>query len=145
MVIKIDLVKVVNAPVQSVYKYFSNVEELPRRHPNHVKNIKIVSREETGLVFEQESSLIGKKLRSTNKVVLYPDQNRIETEVIEGDGKGSKTTTTIFSGADDITQIKVEGDLHLGRLERLASRAVKSTAEKLLNEDVKIIESGLSE
>jgi uncharacterized membrane protein len=144
MVIKIDLAKVVNAPIQSAYKYFSNVEELPRRHPNHVKNIKIVSREDTGLVFEQESSLIGKKIRSTNKVVLYPDQNRIETEVIEGDGKGSKTTT-IFSGANDTTQIKVEGDLHLGRLERLFSKAVKSTAEKLLNEDVKIIESGLSE
>ncbi len=144
MVIKIDLVKVVNAPVQSVYKYFSNVEELPRRHPNHVKNIKIVSREETGLVFEQESSLIGKKIRSTNKVVLYPDQNRIETEVIDGDGKGSKTTTR-FSGANDTTQIKVEGDLHLGRLERLFSKSVKSTAEKLLNEDVKIIESGLNQ
>jgi hypothetical protein len=89
---------------------------LPRRHPNHVKNIKIVRREETGLVFEQESSLIGKKIRSTNKVVLYPDQNRIETEVIEGDGKGSKTTT-LFSGTNDTTQIKVEGDLHLGRLD----------------------------
>jgi len=143
MVIKIDLAKVVNAPIQSVYKYFSNVEELPIRHPNHVKNIKIVSREETGLVFEQESSLIGKKIRSTNKVVLHPDQNRIETEVIGGDGKGSKTTTR-FSGDNDTTQIKVEGDLHLGRLERLFSKAVKSTAEKLLNEDVKIIESGLS-
>ena len=143
MVIKIDLAKVVNAPIQSVYKYFSNVEELPIRHPNHVKNIKIVSREETGLVFEQESSLIGKKIRSTNKVVLHPDQNRIETEVIGGDGKGSKTTTR-FSGDNDTTQIKVEGDLYLGRLERLFSKAVKSTAEKLLNEDVKIIESGLS-
>jgi len=143
MVIKIDLAKVVNAPIQSVYKHFSNVEELPIRHPNHVKNIKIVSREETGLVFEQESSLIGKKIRSTNKVVLNPDQNRIETEVIGGDGKGSKTTTT-FSGDNDTTQIRVEGDLHLGRLERLFSKAVKSTAEKLLNEDVKIIESGLS-
>ena len=143
MVIKIHLAKVVNAPILSVYNYFSNVEELPMRHPNHVKNIKIVSREETGLVFEQESSLIGKKIRSTNKVVLHPDQNRIETEVIEGDGKGSKTTT-LFSGSNDTTQIKVEGDLHLGRLERLFSKAVKSTAEKLLNEDVKIIESGLS-
>ncbi|MGC2571263.1 MAG: hypothetical protein WA364_07095 [Candidatus Nitrosopolaris sp.] len=142
MVIKIDLAKVVNAPILSVYNYFSNVEELPMRHPNHVKNIKIV-REETGLVFEQESSLIGKKIRSTNKVVLYPDQNRIETEVIEGDGKGSKTTT-LFSGSNDTTQIKVEGDLHLGRLERLFSKAVKSTAEKLLNEDVELIESGLS-
>jgi carbon monoxide dehydrogenase subunit G len=144
MVIKIDLTKVANAPIQSVYKYFSNVEELPRRHPNQVKNIKIVSREETGIVFEQESSLIGKKIRSTNKIVLYPDQNKIETEVIDGDGKGSKTTT-IFSPANDTTQIKVEGDLHLGRLERLFSKAVKSTAEKLLNEDVKIIDSGLSE
>jgi len=143
MVIKIDLAKVVNAPILSVYNYFSNVEELPMRHPNHVKNIKIVSREETGLVFEQESSLIGKKIRSTNKVVLHPDQNRIETEVIGGDGKGSKTTTR-FSGDNDTTQIKVEGDLHLGRLERLFSKAVKSTAEKLLNEDVELIESGLS-
>jgi hypothetical protein len=69
---------------------------------------------------------------------LYPDQNKIETEVIEGDGKGSKTT--IFSGSDDTTQIKVEGDLHLGLLERLLSKAVRSAAEKLLNEDVKIIE-----
>jgi carbon monoxide dehydrogenase subunit G len=144
MVIKIDLTKIASAPVQSVYKYFSNVEELPRRHPNQVKNIKIVSREETGIVFEQESSLIGKKIRSTNKIVLYPDQNKIETEVIDGDGKGSKTTT-IFSPTNDTTQIKIEGDLHLGRLERLFSKAVKSTAEKLLNEDVKIIENGLSE
>lgn len=85
MVIKIDLAKVVNAPILSVYNYFSNVEELPMRHPNHVKNIKIVSREETGLVFEQESSLIGKKIRSTNKVVLYPDQNRIELSFLDND------------------------------------------------------------
>jgi len=82
--------------------------------------------------------ILSKKIRSTNKVVLYPDQNRIETEVIEGDGKGSKTTT-IFSGSNTHTEIKVEGDLHLGRLERLFSKA-----EKLLNEDVEIIESGLS-
>jgi hypothetical protein len=47
----------------------------------------------------------GKKIGSTNKVVSYPDQNRIETEVIEGDGKGSKSTT-IFSGAN-ATQNKV--------------------------------------
>jgi hypothetical protein len=39
----------------------------------------------------------------------------------------------------------VEGDLHLGLLERLLSKAVRSAAEMLLNEDVKIIESGLSE
>jgi uncharacterized membrane protein len=77
MVIKIDLAKVVNAPIQTVYKYFSNFEELPRRHSNYVKNIKIVSREDTGLVFEQESSLIRMKITSTNKVVLYPDQNKI--------------------------------------------------------------------
>ncbi|MGA9153450.1 MAG: hypothetical protein WBZ36_22960 [Candidatus Nitrosopolaris sp.] len=124
MVIKIDLAKVVNAPIQSVYKYFSmelrNCLGVIPIMSQTCKKIKVVSRE--GLVFEQESSLIGKKIRSTNKVVLYPDQNRIETEVIEGDGKGSKTST-IFSAANDTTQIKVEGDLRLGRLERLFSKA----------------------
>lgn len=70
MVIKIDLAKVVNALIQSVFQcremHFSNVEKLPS-HPN-VKSLKIVSREETGLVFEQESSLIGKKIRSTSEL-----------------------------------------------------------------------------
>ncbi len=142
MVIKIDLAKVVNT---HQYEVFISTLVILRNCPGVIPiKLKIVSIEETGLVFEQESSLIGKKIRSTNKVVLYPDRNRIETEVIDGDGKGSKTTT-IFSRANGTTRIKVEGDLHLGRLERLFSKDVKSTAEKLLNEDVKVMESGLSE
>lgn len=76
-------------------------------------------------------------------MTLYPDQGKIELEVVGGDGIGSKTKMIFIEtgGSSSVTtHIKLEGELHHGRLERLFGRSVKGTTEMILNEDVENIE-----
>ncbi|HZA70537.1 MAG TPA: hypothetical protein VE548_12635, partial [Nitrososphaeraceae archaeon] len=97
MTVRIDLTKEVKASVQHVLDYFMNVEELPRLHPEYIKNVRIVSREEgenNNIEFEQEGSFHGKKITSINRLTRLGTGNTIRIEIIDGNGKGSVTTIT---------------------------------------------------
>ncbi len=143
MVINISFERVVHAPLQMVFDYFTGVEELPSRHPKYVKHVKVLNKDDKIIQFDQEISFFGKKVHSTNKLTLNRDQGIMEGEVVGGDGLGSKTKM-IFIEAEGspstTTHIKLEGELHHGRLERLFGRSVKGTTEKILDEDIKNIE-----
>jgi uncharacterized membrane protein len=143
MAININYERVVRAPFKMVFDYFTGIEELPSRHPKYVKNVKVLNKDGKIIEFDQEISFFGKKVHSTNKLTLYPDQGKIELEVVGGDGIGSKTKM-IFIETGVSTHIKLEGELHHGRLERLFGRSVKGTTEKILNEDVENIEGKMT-
>src|SRR5215475_7202141 len=143
MVIDINFERVVQAPLQMVFDYFTEIEELPSRHPKYVKYVKVLNRDDKSIRFDQEISFFGKKVHSTNKLTLYRDQRIIEVEIVGGDGVGSKTKMIFIEtegSPSATTNIKLEGELHHGRLERLFGRSVKGTTEKILDEDVKNIE-----
>ena len=143
MTIRIDLTKEVKTPVKHVLEYFTNVEELPRFHPEYVKNVRIVSKEEgenNSIEFEQEGSFHGKKIKSVNRLTKLGSENTIRIEIIDGNGKGSITTIRCEEVSPTNTQIRLEGELHYGLLEKFLSRSIHGITEKTLEEDIHNLE-----
>jgi hypothetical protein len=143
MTIRIDLSKEVKASVPHILDYFTNVEALPRFHPEYIKNITIVSRkdgENNNIEFEQEGSFHGKKIKSVNKLTRPVNENTIRIEIIDGNGKGSVTTIRCQEVSPGHTQIKLEGELHYGILEKFLSRSIHGITEKTLEEDIQNLE-----
>jgi hypothetical protein len=146
MTVRIDLVKEVRASVQRVLEYFMNVEELPRLHPEYIKNVRIIDRNvadnnsDSSIEFEQEGSFHGKKIRSVNRLNRLAKDNVIKIETIDGNGKGSLTTIRCEEIDPGKTQIKLNGELHYGLLEKLLSRSIHGITEKTLEEDILNIE-----
>jgi hypothetical protein len=146
MTIQIDLGREVRASVPSVLEYFMNVEELPRLHPEYIKNVRVIDKKTVGnnsdfsIEFEQEGSFHGKKIKSMNRLTKMTLENAIRIETIDGNGKGSLTTIRCKEIGPKSTQIKLDGELHYGLLEKLLSRSIHSITEKTLEEDIKNIE-----
>jgi uncharacterized membrane protein len=145
MTVRINLTKEVKAPVQRVLDYFTNVEDLPRFHPEYIRHIRILSREEghnnnNTIEFQQEGSFHGKKITSINRLTRVGNENTIRIEIIDGNGKGSVTTIRCQEVSSDSSQIRLEGELHYGILEKLLSRSIHSITEKTLEEDINNLE-----
>src|ERR671919_76709 len=147
MTVRIDLTKEVKASVQRVLDYFTNVEELPRFHPEYIKHVRVLNREggrnnnnNSSIEFEQEGSFHGKKITSINRLTRVGNENTIQIEIIDGNGKGSVTTIRCQEVSPDSSQIRLEGDLHYGILEKILSRSIHSITEKTLEEDIHNLE-----
>ena len=146
MTVRIDLGREVRASIPRVLEYFMNVEELPRFHPEYIKNVRVISKKMVGennnstIEFEQEGSFHGKKIKSINRLTKLTLENAIKIETIDGNGKGSLTTIRCKEIGPESTQIKLDGELHYGLLEKLLSRSIHGITEKTLEEDIKNIE-----
>lgn len=142
MTVRIDLTREVRASVQCVLDYFMNVEALPRFHPEYIKNVRIVNRkgENNNIEFEQEGSFHGKKITSINRLTRLASESTIRIEIIDGNGKGSTTTIRCQEISPGYTQIRLEGELHYGILEKILSRSIHGITEKTLEEDIQNLE-----
>ncbi len=142
MTVRIDLTREVRASVQRVLDYFTNVEALPRFHPEYIKNVRIVNRkgENNNIEFEQEGSFHGKKITSINRLTMLASESTIRIEIIGGNGKGSTTTIRCQEISPGYTQIRLEGELHYGILEKILSRSIHGITEKTLEEDIQNLE-----
>jgi hypothetical protein len=143
MTIQIDLSKEAKTPVKHVLDYFMNVEELPRFHPEYIKNVRIINKgegEDNSIEFEQEGSFHGKKIKSVNRLTRLGSENTIRIEIIDGNGKGSITTIRCEEVSPSNTQIRLEGELHYGLLEKFLSRSIHGITEKTLEEDIHNLE-----
>ena len=90
--------------------------------------------------FEQEGSFHGKKITSINKLTRLGNENTIRIEIIDGNGKGSVTTIRCQEVSPGNTQIRLEGELHYGILEKFLSRSIQGITEKTLEEDIHNLE-----
>jgi hypothetical protein len=144
MTVRIDLSKEVRSSVQRTLQYFTNVEDLPRFHPEYIKNVRIIHRQGSNnnknIEFEQEASFHGKKIKSLNKLVIH--ENSIIIETIGGNGKGSRTNIRCQELSPENTRITLEGELHYGLLEKLLSGSIHAITERMLKEDILNIERG---
>ena len=142
MTLRIDLSKEVRSSVQHTLQYFMNVEDLPRFHPEYIKNVRIMhtqgSDNNKNIEFEQEASFHGKKIKSVNRLIRY--ENSIIIETIDGNGKGSRTNIRCQELSPENTRITLEGELHYGLLEKLLSGSVHAVTEKMFKEDIRNIE-----
>ena len=64
-------------------------------------------------------------------------ENAIRIETIDGNGKGSLTTIRCKEIGPESTQIKLDGELHYGLLEKLLSRSIHSMYRKNLGRGYK--------
>jgi hypothetical protein len=145
MTMRIDLSKEVRSSVQHTLQYFMNVEDLPRFHPEYIKNVRIIhkqgSNNNKNIEFEQEASFHGKKIKSVNRLIRR--ENSIIIETIDGNGKGSRTNIRCQELSPENTRITLEGELHYGLLEKLLSGPIHAITERMLKEDIRNIERGI--
>jgi uncharacterized membrane protein len=79
----------VNASADQVLEYFMNIQDLPRFHPEFIKNVTILEQQANNITFRQEASFFGNNVSSINKLTKLPSNNAIIIETIDGSGNGS--------------------------------------------------------
>ncbi|HJU95231.1 MAG TPA: SRPBCC family protein [Nitrososphaera sp.] len=131
----------VNASADQVLEYFMNIQDLPRFHPEFIKNVTILEQQANNITFKQEASFFGNNVSSINKLTKPPSNNAIIIETIDGSGKGSKFSLTWQETSPNNTQIILDGEfLFQSPPGRPLDDVIRMVAEKRLDEDVIHIE-----
>jgi uncharacterized membrane protein len=131
----------VNASADQTLEYFMNIQDLPRFHPEFIKNVTILEREANNITFKQEASFFGNNVSSINKLTKLPSNNEVIIETVNGSGKGSKFSLVWQETSPDITQITLDGEFVFQSPPGMPlDDIIRNVAEKRLDEDVIHIE-----
>jgi uncharacterized membrane protein len=131
----------VNASADQTLEYFMNIQDLPRFHPEYIKNITIIEQQGDNITFEQEASFSGNNISSVNKLTKLSSDNAIIIETIDGSGKGSKFSLIWQETSPGNTRITLDGEfVFQSPPGRPLDDVIQSVAEKRLDEDVYHIE-----
>jgi uncharacterized membrane protein len=131
----------VNASADQVLEYFMNIQDLPRFHPEFIKNVTILEQQANNITFKQEASFFGNNVSSINKLTKLPSNDTIMIETIDGSGKGSKFSLTWQETSPNRTRITLNGEfVFQSPPGRPLDDVIRMTAEKRLDEDVIHIE-----
>ena len=129
---------VIRAPPAEVYNLLSDFERAPERS-TFWKSVKLLKREGNSATYETVAEFQGRKLNSVTKVTTQPDQGS-NSEIIDGEGKGSKMNFTI-SSVPEGSQLMVQGEIVLPGFAQMLT----GTAGKKLSDIVEgRIESGIA-
>ena len=127
----------VNASADQVLEYFMNIQELPRFHPEFIKNVTILEQQANNITFKQEASFFGNNVSSINRLTKLPSNDTIIIETIDGSGKGSKFSLTWQETSPNNTRITLDGEfLFQSPPGRPLDDVIRQVAEKRLDEDV---------
>jgi hypothetical protein len=135
-----EVTKHTKAPMSKAMDYYMHPENLPKVHPSFVKEVKIMSSEGDTIDLEQHMEMMGRKLRSVNKMVRNNNEHKFEIDTLEGDGKGSKITISLKEIPSG-TEIHYSAVMELGRLGLFAKGPAKSSFEKVADEDAKAMDA----
>lgn len=139
--VQVKSIREVNASADQVLEYFMNIQDLPRFHPEFIKNVTILEQQANNITFKQEASFFGNNVSSINKLTKPPSNNAIIIETIDGSGKGSKFSLTWQETSPNNTQIILDGEfLFQSPPDRPLDDVIRMVAEKRLDEDVIHIE-----
>jgi uncharacterized membrane protein len=131
----------VNASADQVLEYFMNIQDLPRFHPEFIKNVTILQQQANNITFKQEASFFGNNVSSINRLTKLPSNDTIIIETIDGSGKGSKFSLRWQETSPDNTRITLDGEfVFQSPLGRPLGDLIRMVAEKRLDEDVIHIE-----
>jgi hypothetical protein len=137
---KFEATRQTKAPLPKTVDYFMHLENMPKIHPDFVKDVKITSKEGDTMTFEEHLQMMGRKLRSVNKLSLNRQENKLEIDTLEGDGKGSKVTIALKEVPTG-TEVKYSAAMELGPLGFFAKGPAKSTFERTVDEDIKTLDA----
>jgi uncharacterized membrane protein len=131
----------VNASADQVLEYLMNIQDLPRFHPEFIKNVTILEQQANNITFRQEASFFGNNVSSINKLTKLPSNDTIIIETIDGNGKGSKFSLTWQETSPNNTQITLDGEFLFQSPPGMPlDDIIRQVAEKRLDEDVVHIE-----
>jgi uncharacterized membrane protein len=131
----------VNASADQVLEYFMNIQELPRFHPEFIKNVTILEQQANNITFRQEASFFGNNVSSVNRLTKLPSNDTIIIETIDGSGNGSKFSLTWQETSPNSTHITMDGEFLFQSPPGMPlDDIIRQVAEKRLDEDVSHIE-----
>lgn len=137
---KFDVNKETKASVSQAMDYYMHPENLPKVHPSFVKEVKIISTDGDTITLEQHAHLMGKNLRSVNKMVRNSGEHKFEINTLEGDGKGSKIVIELNETPSG-TGLHYWAEMELGALGFFAKGPAKSSFEKVAEEDARALDA----
>ena len=137
---KYDISVQTKAPMSKAVEYYSHPENLPKVHPDFVKDVKIISKEGNTTKLEQQMEMMGRKLRSTNTMAWNDAEHKFEINTLEGDGKGSKITIALKEIPSG-TEMHYWAEMEFGALGFFIKGRAKSSFEKVAQEDAKALDA----
>lgn len=123
------------APLDKAIDYYRHPENLPKVHPDFVKEVKILTTEGNAIKLEQHAHIMGRNLRSVNTLKFDGASTTFSIDTLEGDGKGSTITIALKPVADG-TELWYTASMELGPLGFFAKGPAKAQFEKTVDEDV---------
>jgi hypothetical protein len=137
---KYDIVKQTKAPMAKAMDYYMHPENLPKVHPDFVKDVKVTSRQGDTLMLEQEMEMMGRRLKAVNKMTWNSAERKLEVDTLEGDGKGSKITIALKEIPSG-TEMHYWAEMEFGALGFFIKGRAKASFEKVAEEDAKALDA----
>src|SRR4030042_341029 len=132
---KVQLRKTIRAPIEKVVEYFGNPELYFSVHSSDDASFKIVSNRENEIVVEEERDAGRRRLKTTHKTVLHLP-HRIDSEIVAGIGKGSKSTTT-FEAVPEGTRVTYTTDVKVGGMAgKVLGQVGKPWLKKMMEDEM---------
>src|SRR5208282_1706557 len=138
--VSITISESVNAPPEKVFSFVSDFEKAPQ-YSKYWKSVLLLKREGNSATYKTEAEGEGRKIVSVTKITSTPNE-RMETETVDGDGKGTKLTFS-FQSIPQGTQITLEGEVVLPGFAKMLGSLVKGRIESGMREELKIIKNAV--
>jgi len=131
------------APREKVIGYFSKPELYLKVHSKYYKSFKILENEKNMVLVDEEWEFGNRRLSFIHKITLNLP-NRIDLEIIIGDGKGSRETI-MFEETSTGTKVTYISDFKFHGLTNkffgwLASKQIKKMLEEMAEGDRRYLE-----
>jgi hypothetical protein len=137
---KYDVVKQTKAPLSKAMDYYFHPENLPKFHPDFVKDVKITSTDGDTIMLEQHMEMMGRNLKAVNKMVRNSAEHKFEVNTLEGDGKGSKIIIALKEIPSG-TEMHYWAEMEFGAMGFFIKGRAKSSFEKVAEEDAKALDA----
>jgi uncharacterized membrane protein len=138
--VSVTLTQTIKANPERVISFISDFEKAPQ-YSNYWKSVKLVKRDGNTATYETVAEAEGRKMNSTTKITALPSQ-RLETETIDGDGKGTRMSFTL-STIPEGTQVVLKGEIVLPGFAKLLGGVVKGKIESGMSEELLIMKKAL--
>jgi hypothetical protein len=135
-----EVTKQTKAPIDKAMDYYGHPENLPKYHPDFIKESKVLSSEGDIFTVEEHAEMMGRKLRFVNRMTLKRDLHQIDVDTTEGDGKGSKIAITL-KAIPTGTELHYRADMEFGALGFFIKGRAKASFEKVAEEDARALDS----
>jgi hypothetical protein len=137
---KYDTVVQTKAPIGKAMDYYSHPENLPKVHPDFVKDVKVLSTEGNTIKLEQHMEMMGRNLKAVNTMTRDDMAHKFVVNTLEGDGKGSKITIELKEVPSG-TEIHYWAEMEFGALGFFIKGKAKQSFEKVAQEDAKALDA----